>query len=130
MPRFEDALAALEADTGWKAMRNATEAAALFALEDLDFQCRSPDDRRLQFLFRLYALAPDEAPETKARGYARMAAASARRRRSILSFHEGAFYLHLEADLTKTLPDEIPGLCQEFLNDCDWWRQNAPPAFG
>jgi hypothetical protein len=128
MRRFDAAIAALEAETGWKATGfQAGGSDASFELGDFGFACHSPDDRRFFFLFRLYATSPGETPEEKARGYARMAAASALARRTVLSFDEGAFNLHLEADLAETPPKDIPGLCREFLNDCDWWRQNEPP---
>ena len=131
MRRFDAAIAALEAETGWQAVRpvRGSEAAARFELADFAFECRSPDDKHFFFLFSIHALAPGETPEAKARGYARMAAAAACSRRSILSFakDENAFCLHLAVNLAETDAEDIPGLCREFLNDCDWWRQNEPP---
>lgn len=130
--RFDAAVEVLEAETGWRRASPAPGEASgqtRFALDGLEFFLRSPDDRHLYFLFRLARLAPGEDPNARARGYARMAAAAAKKRRTILSFHENAFYLHQEVDLTTTELERIPLFCQNFLNDCDWWRHNRPPAF-
>jgi hypothetical protein len=88
----------------------------------MEFTLSAPDDRHLCFL---HPLAPtlDETP-ARARALARMAAAAARKRKAVLSFHEDTFYLHLIVDMAVTRPEEIPAICQDFLNDCDWWRQN------
>lgn len=131
MSRFDTALAALEAETGWKpvvAEGEPVAGAVWFSLADLAFSLVCPDDRHLCFSYRLVALAPDEDPQVRARAYARMAAAAFRFRRTVLSFHQGAFYLCREVDLVTTDVEQVPLFCQNFLNDCDWWRENSPPG--
>jgi hypothetical protein len=88
------------------------------------FTLSAPDDRHLVFLYLLHASASGETPGASARNLARMATASARERKAILSFYEGAFYLHIVVDMAATRAEGIPSLCRDFLNDCDWWRQN------
>jgi hypothetical protein len=88
----------------------------------------APDDRHLYFSYRLADLAPDEDPQGRARGYARMAAAAFRTRHAVLSLHQRAFYLSQEVDLATTDVEQVPIFCQNFLNDCDWWRENSPPV--
>jgi acetyl esterase/lipase len=126
MRRFDAALAALIGETGWKPSEPDPSGQVTFSLADLTFSLSSPDDRHLYFRYRL-ATPEENEVATQARGYAHMAAASARRRQSTLSWHAGAFYLHHEVDLTASGAGQIPLFCQQFLNDCDWWRQNAPP---
>jgi hypothetical protein len=121
--RFETALAAICAESGWTPVPSSNGAgSARFALPGMEFTLSAPDDRHLCFLHPL-ALTPDEA-SAAARALARMAAAAARQRKAVLSFHEGNFYLHLFVDMAVTRPEEIPAICQDFLNDCDWWWQN------
>ncbi|MDR2451617.1 MAG: hypothetical protein LBE85_07595 [Candidatus Accumulibacter sp.] len=121
--RFETAVAAICAESGWTPVPSSNGGgSARFALAEMEFTLTAPDDRHLCFLHPL-ALALDETP-ARARALARMAAAAARTRKAVLSFHEDTFYLHLIVDLAATRPEEIPAICQEFLNDCDWWRQN------
>jgi hypothetical protein len=121
--RFDAALAAICAEGGWTLPQADAEGRARFALREMDFTLSAPDDRHLTFLHPLFP-APDEAPGLAARKLARMAAAAARERKAILSFHEGVFYLHAVVDMTKTRAEDIPDICRDFLNDCDWWRQN------
>jgi hypothetical protein len=130
MSRFDTALAALKAETGWEPVADGANAPATarFALADLAFSMSAPDDRHLFFSYRLAELAPGEDPQARARGYARMAAASFRTRHVVLSFRQRAFYLSREVDLAATDVEDVPLFCQNFLNDCDWWRENSPPA--
>jgi hypothetical protein len=120
--RFEAAVAAICAESGWTPVESSNSAGqARFALREMEFTLTAPDDRRLCFLYPL-ASTLGETP-AKARALARMAVA-ARRRKAVLSLHEDTFYLHLIVDMAATRPEEIPAICQDFLNDCDWWRQN------
>ncbi|MDR0379894.1 MAG: hypothetical protein LBI62_08150 [Candidatus Accumulibacter sp.] len=122
--RFEAAVAAICAESGWTPAESPNDARQVhFTLPEMEFTLSAPDDRYLRFL-HLLAVAPDETPSTMARALAHMAAAAAHSRKTILSFHKDAFYLHLIVDLATTRPEEIPVICQAFLNDCDWWRQN------
>jgi hypothetical protein len=121
--RFETAVAAICAESGWMPARSSNGAgSARFALAEMEFTLTAPDDRHLCFLHPL-ASAPDGMP-VKARKLARMAAAAARKRKAVLSLHADTFYLHVMVDMAATPPEEIPAICQDFLNDCDWWRQN------
>jgi hypothetical protein len=121
--RFEAAVAAICAESGWTPAQSSNDAGqARFALPEMEFTLSAPDDRHLCFLHPL-APALDETP-AMARALARMAAAAARSRKAVLSFHENTFYLHVIVDLAATRAEEIPAICQDFLNDCDWWRQN------
>ena len=121
--RFETAVAVICAESGWTPVQSSNGAGqARFALPEMEFTLTASDDRHLCFL---YPLAPrlGETP-TRARALAHMAAAAARKRKAVLSFHEDMFYLHVLVDMAVTRPEEIPAICQDFLNDCDWWRQN------
>jgi hypothetical protein len=123
--RLDAAVAAICAESGWTPSREADASGqARFALREMEFTLSAPDDRHLVFLYLLLASVPGETPGASARNLARMAAASARERKAILSFHQGAFYLHVVADMAAMRAEEIPALCRDFLNDCDWWRQN------
>jgi hypothetical protein len=125
--RFDAALAAICAQGGWSPPETDAEGRARFALREMEFTLSAPDDRHLCFLYPLPVSAtpaPEETPGGQARKLARMAAASAWERTAILSFCEGAFYLHAIVDMAATGVEEIPAFCQDFLNDCDWWRQN------
>ncbi|MDR3157540.1 MAG: type III secretion system chaperone [Zoogloeaceae bacterium] len=123
--RFDAALAAICAQGGWTLPETDAGGYARVALREMEFTLSAPDDRHLCFLYPLpVSAAPEEAPGGQARQLARMAAASAWERKAILSFCEGAFYLHVIVDMAATSVEEIPALCQDFLNDCDWWRQN------
>lgn len=130
MSRFDAALNALKAETGWEPLPpegNAenTRGAARFALDGLTFSMTVPDNRHLYFSYCLVTLATDEDPQVRAWNYARMAAASFKTRRTVLSFAGGAFYLSQEVDLTTDDVEQTPFFCQNFLNDCDWWRENS-----
>jgi hypothetical protein len=122
--RFDTAVAAICAESGWRPSGPDANGKVHFALQEMEFTLAAPDDRHLCFLHRLVTPAPGEEPGVEAGRLARMAAAVARERKTILSFYEGTFYLHATVDMTTTYPEEIPALCQDFLNDCDWWRQN------
>jgi hypothetical protein len=124
--RLDAAIAAIGDETGWRA-RTLAEGGAEFALEDFTFRLQAPDDRHLSLLYRLATLPAGEDAGPRARTLAHMAAASAHTRTSALSFDGEAFWLHADADLTSVEAAEIPALTRDFLNDCDWWRMNAPP---
>ncbi|GHU09651.1 hypothetical protein AGMMS50225_11020 [Betaproteobacteria bacterium] len=128
MSRFDAALNALEAETGWKPVADEADAPATarFDLAGLSFSMAAPDDRHLYFTYRLAELASDEDAQARARGYARMAAAAFRTRHAALSLYQRAFYLSQEVDLTAIDVADVPVFCQKFLNDCDWWRENSP----
>ena len=130
MSRFDAALTALEAETGWKSVAEGEGASATrrFQLADMEFSMSAPDDRHLYFTYCLATLAPDEDADARARAYARMAAAAFKTRHAVLSFHERRFYLSQEVDLTTVDVEQTPLFCQNFLNDCDWWRGNPPPV--
>jgi hypothetical protein len=115
--------------TGWESSPPDEAGRIRFALAEMEFFLQAPDDRHLSLLYPLATVDPGEDANVRARGLARMAAAAARRRAAVLSFHEGTFYLHTMVDLAQTDAESIPGLCQSFLNDCDWWRQNRTPAY-
>jgi hypothetical protein len=131
MSRFDAALTALKAETRWEPLPplDGSVASAVravrFALDDLTFSMAAPDDRHLCFTYCLAELAPDEDPQVRAWNYARMAAAAFKTRRTVLSFAGGAFYLSQEVDLTTVDVEQTPLFCQNFLNDCDWWRENS-----
>jgi hypothetical protein len=123
--RFDAAVAAICAESGWTPSGPDAAGQVSFALREMNFTLSAPNDRHLCFIYALLTLAPDDAPGVKARKLARMAAAAARERKTILSFHEGVFHLHVVVDMATTRAEEIPAVCQDFLNDCDWWRQNG-----
>ncbi|MDR2788748.1 MAG: CesT family type III secretion system chaperone [Candidatus Accumulibacter sp.] len=121
--RFDAAIAAICAESGWKPSAPDADGKVHFSLKEMEFTLAAPDDCHLCFLHPLVTPAPDEAPDVEAERLARMVVAR-ERKAAILSFYEGTFYLHVMVDMAATRPQEIPAICQDFLNDCDWWRQN------
>ncbi|MDR2934634.1 MAG: CesT family type III secretion system chaperone [Candidatus Adiutrix sp.] len=131
MSRFDAAIEALVAATGWPPPAARPGGGVRFELEGgPDLEIFSPDDRRLFFSARLAALAPGEDPEEKAAGLAKAAAAAAKRRAAILSFDGRSFNLHLALDLKEAGPERIAESCQALLNDWDWWPKMTPGEAG
>jgi hypothetical protein len=122
--RFDTAIAVICVESGWRPSGTDAEGKVRFSLSDMEFTLAAPDGGHLCFLHALVTPMPGEPLEAEAEKLARMAAAAAQERKTILSFHEGTFYLHFMVDLAVTRLEDVPAICQDFLNDCDWWRQN------
>jgi hypothetical protein len=122
MNRLENAVHVLSRETGWTPRHDEASGRYSFALDTLDFWLQAPDDRHLSLLCVLETPSAATDLNERARELATLSAAAMRRRKTILSFSEGAFHLHAEADLEGMEPPDILALCQDFLNDCDWWR--------
>ncbi|MDR2113389.1 MAG: hypothetical protein LBQ62_09865 [Candidatus Accumulibacter sp.] len=122
MNRLEDAVQVLRRETGWTPRHDAASGRFSFALETQDFWLEAPDDRHLHVSCVLEKPSAAIDLNARARELATLAAGAMRRREAVLSFAEGAFHLHVDADLKLMEEADILALCQDFLNDCDWWR--------
>jgi hypothetical protein len=92
----------------------------------LSFTIKSLTNNLALLKLPLANLSASEAETDRfCRRLGQMAAASFRKRRTILSFNGGVFYLHMIVDVAETNVHEIPSICGDFLNDCQWWLKNA-----
>jgi hypothetical protein len=120
---------AVRAAAGWSgALKERNETVEFELTEDLSFSLSRHGERLAVFTADLGPW-PDEERQADelARHLGGLAAASFRGRNSILSIASGRYGLHLSFDPDRVSLDEVPKLCECFLNDLDWWRHNRDP---
>jgi hypothetical protein len=123
--RLQEAAQALSSATGWPLPAPDESGRRVFPLEGMDFSLYSPDGRLLFFGFELSRLDPEGDMNAQVRALAKRAAASMLGRKTVLSLKGDVACLHRECDLARLDMADIPDICADFLNDCDWWRLNA-----
>lgn len=126
MGGLQDIVDELCREAGWRPRRLSEDGPVTLELEGgLSFEVSLLPPGLALFRSRLADLPADEAEADRfCRRLGQMAAASFKKRRSIVSVKGSSAHLHVTADSRLVPPGEMPGLCRGFLNDCDWWLKN------
>ncbi|UQZ90981.1 hypothetical protein C4J81_17870 [Deltaproteobacteria bacterium Smac51] len=126
-----DIVKIISRESGWREKQPEADGRVRYDLENGPvLEIFTPDHQSAVFLSTVAQLPPTADTDEACRGMARLASAVFSRRRSVLSYRDGVFSLHQSASLKDTPDSHWPEICASFLDDCDWWREQAVEAMG